>query len=105
MNKQIKASLIGIGTGTKVHLTSAIVDGDKTSIEPSNCGSISWTSGKNTGYGYTFSDAVEFDGDYPTWQETYKAQTLLAEELLASPFACSKCAKHAQRLLDAKVRA
>ena len=105
MTQQIKATTIGIGTGNRVHLTSAIVDGDKVEIQPSRCGSIAFAHNKSVAYGYNFSEGFAFDGKFPTRQETYKAETELAEELLASSFACSKCAKHAQKLLEEKVGA
>jgi hypothetical protein len=94
MDKQIKAALVGIGTGTKTHLTYAIVEGDKVWIKPSGCGSVR-TNGltRSTSYGLKLSEEV-FDlveDAYENFRIGENCQRVFDAELIASGNACSKC--------------
>jgi hypothetical protein len=108
MNTEIKTytqALVGtyIGSGTKLHLVEAVIDGNKYAMWSVTCGS-------NRGLGngrHMQHGIVELGARYETtsvmgWAEKCDAQspTLAgaAEALEAQPNACEKCLKEAKRL-------
>jgi hypothetical protein len=106
MNKQIKAALVGIGSGSKTHLTYAIIEGDKVWIKPSGCGS-SKTSGltRSTSYGLKLSEeAFEISSDaYENFRIGENCQRVFDAELIATENACSKCLSVSKFYLAKKV--
>lgn len=102
MNKEIKAALVGIGGGVKLHLSWAIVDGDRMAVQESGCGSVKrngWSMSRT--YGIRLSnESVTYSEDnyWDNYVAGGKLQAVLAADLLADPSACAKCAKQAKYL-------
>lgn len=104
MEKQIKAALVGIGGGSKTHLTYAVVKGPQVWIAPSTCGSVK-IKGSVTSrtFGLKLSDeSFEYsvDAAYKNYATGETAMRVFDAELLAREDACAKCAATSQWYLN-----
>ena len=112
MTTEIKAAIVGIGTGSKAHITTVTMQDGKGFIDASGCGSVKHSVyGKSMSYGLTITEQTWelksypqfiYQGDNSAWEAVKKhnitnlhsALLTVADEFNALDNGCSKCAKY-----------